>query len=174
MNSTVNKPWLAQTRRLFVHFLFGFFPAMIWRLGERGAGAAEKSLIHRARIEVPAPYLEVVGPPPLRFMAPAFIAIPDPNERKPRASSAEAASPPDAPVAPLAGGVSASKVAPAVDKGARPSESNEPAIIKDELKPQVRPEQFLPFFQLPGPGSLPITPDAQPPLPPSTATYRQE
>lgn len=174
MNLTVNKPWLAQSRRLFVHFLFGFFPALLWKLNERSAGAAEKSMIHSAKIEVPAPYLAAVGPPPLRFMAPPVIAIADPSERKTRAPRADAASLPDAPVVPLAAGVSASKVSPAADKAGKPPESSEPTIIQDEMRPQVRPEQFLPFFQLPGTGSLPITPGAQPQLPPSTATYRQE
>lgn len=176
MNFRVNKPWLAQLRRMFVHCLLGFIPAMLVKLSERSADAAEKSLIHATKIEAPAPYLAVVGSPPLRFQAPPVIAMPDPTERKLKTSSEGSPPPVDSSLASSspASSSGASKAAPTADKNAKPPEGSEPSIIKDELRPQVRPEQFLPFFQLPGPGSLPITPDVQPPLPPSTATYRQE
>jgi hypothetical protein len=55
------------------------------------------------------------------------------------------------------------------------------AILPDETRPQVRPEDFLPYFQIPGatPPAGDVTPYVPPArsapvaLPPSTATYRQ-
>jgi hypothetical protein len=59
-----------------------------------------------------------------------------------------------------------------------------PAIIPDDTRPAVRPEDFLPFFQLPGFGPrssgvrviLPVpmnAPSATTPPPVSSATYNQ-
>lgn len=54
-----------------------------------------------------------------------------------------------------------------------------PPILRDDLRPQTRPEDFLPFFQIPAPGTdatvivpAPRTPTGRP-LPPSSATYTQ-
>lgn len=174
MNVTVNKPWLARLRRMYVHCLVGFIPAMLVKLSETSVQAAEKTTMHTSKIEAPLPYLAVVGAPPLRFLAPPVIAMPDPAERKAKSAGVNTSATAEAPQPAASSSAAASKTAPAVDKGAKQPDTSEPSIIKDELKPQVRPEQFLPFFQLPGPGSLPITPGEQPQLPPSTATYRQE
>ena len=45
-------------------------------------------------------------------------------------------------------------------------------ILPDDLRQPTRPEDFLPYFQLPGPGVNPGVP-APAPLPPSSATYTQ-
>ena len=69
--------------------------------------------------------------------------------------------------------------------GKRPAAKNQPtSILPDDTRPTVSPEDFLPYFQLPGSrrqngevnvivplGALTAPPSA--PLPPSTATYRQ-
>jgi hypothetical protein len=44
--------------------------------------------------------------------------------------------------------------------------------LPDDLRQPTRPEDFLPYFQLPGPGVNPGVP-APAPLPPSSATYTQ-
>ncbi len=59
-----------------------------------------------------------------------------------------------------------------------------PAIIPDETRPRVQPEDFLPYFQFPGstgaPGDVsviaPLNAAPNPPHhgTPSTATYRQQ
>ena len=71
----------------------------------------------------------------------------------------------------------------AVEPGAEPARGKPLPILHDELRPQVRPEDFLPYFQVPGsatqsgaviPGAY--TPRGAPepaPLPPSSATYTQ-
>lgn len=56
-----------------------------------------------------------------------------------------------------------------------------PPILRDEMRPQARPEDFLPFFQIPvsQPGDVsvmvpvPRAPAASTPLPASSATYTQ-
>jgi len=57
-----------------------------------------------------------------------------------------------------------------------------PAILPDDTHPSTRPEDFLPFFQFPGPNHdvtivVPVTP-TRPPAPgqqpPSSATYQQK
>ncbi len=58
------------------------------------------------------------------------------------------------------------------------------AILPDDTRPSVRPEDFLPYFQVPGAttsaGEVNVimpanafTPPAAAPLPPSSATYTQ-
>jgi hypothetical protein len=57
----------------------------------------------------------------------------------------------------------------------QPVGQEQPTILPDEMRPWVRPEQFLPFFQLPGsngPGAP--APEKIPTLPPSTAIYKEQ
>jgi len=78
---------------------------------------------------------------------------------------------------PAESSASATPDKPAVEKAAPL------AILPDELHPQVRPEDFLPFFQIPGaatgPGDVtlvvpvPRNPPAPPTQPTSSATYTQ-
>jgi hypothetical protein len=83
----------------------------------------------------------------------------------------------------------AQKTAAERDDGSAPFRANNsppspPAIIPDDSRPAVRPEDFLPFFQLPGSGSAPAevrvivpvprsVPASAIPLPVSSATYNQ-
>jgi hypothetical protein len=134
------------------------------------------------------PYLSTVGPAPLRF-----AAIPEPPQPAPPGP----VSTPPAPAAAPAG--EAAAIEPALTP-ASPSQpgpapatetplespavpAKEPArILIDDVRPAVRPEEFLPYFQVPGgkqPGELtvivPVPSPAPPsaPLPPSSATYTQ-
>jgi hypothetical protein len=138
-------------------------------------------------------YLEVVGPPPLRFLegdaAPAMDVpvlppsappsfpglgkgvgqssildvVLGPGWRPPAASAAR----PEGNAHPLAQPAPAAQIA-------------SPPILPDEGRPRLHPEDFLPFFQFPGAAgqgaadsSAPVPP-APGRLPPSTASYQQE
>ncbi len=146
------------------------------------------------------PYLVALGAAPLRFREEA----PPPNftKRPPAGASPLPSDEVSAAVPPLTGlnSAAAASVRPDVILPASPpaSERNDgtapfrvnnpppppPAIIPDDTRPAVRPEDFLPFFQLPGsgPGSsgvrviVPVpmnAPNAAIPLPVSSATYNQ-
>jgi hypothetical protein len=65
-----------------------------------------------------------------------------------------------------------------------PAKAPPPAIIPDDARPSVRPEDFLPYFQLPGagkPGDVNLLVPASAlrgdtgslPVQPSSATYTQ-
>lgn len=143
------------------------------------AGAGMRLTIEQ--VEPSEPYLAAVGPAPLRFIEPpaaaseaAFMA------GRPKSASASALPKPAeaTPAAGAAPALSAPKPAPSASAethsaGQPPGpDLGQPSIIPDEMRPRVRPEEFLPFFQPPGttvnlPGGN-ITP------PPSTATYKQE
>lgn len=148
----------------------------------------------------PTPYLPVTGAPPLRFheppppdlvMRPPAAAPPTPaltpTESSVAAANAAAAqsatvSAEPTPAAP------APEPAPVIDPG-KPSETvappvkTPPPILRDDTRPAVRPEDFLPYFQIPGAAQHPadvtlLVPaprnaPAPAPLPPSSATYRQ-
>ena len=136
----------------------------------------------------PLPYLAAVGAPALRFLpaapAPDLVTRPPaagpPLPGLPRTEPAAApASPGAAPPAPAHEPADSH----AVEPGAEPARGKPLPILHDELRPQVRPEDFLPYFQVPGsatqsgaviPGAY--TPRGAPepaPLPPSSATYTQ-
>ena len=141
------------------------------------------------------PYLAFVGALPLRFQQ--ATPPPDPIARP------AAAAPPIPPLTPTestvalanaAATLSAKTAVPAL--GATPAPEPKPAakdapfksapraILPDDTRPMVRPEDFLPYFQIPGtaksvgevnvimPASV-ITAPAAAPLPPSSATYTQ-
>jgi len=154
------------------------------------------------------PYLAVLGAPPLRFeetvqpppdltTRPAASAPPYPHGQDRLAVGpasipgtaadnapvtvtppASAVLPPSAaPASPVASpGVGASTSEPAVVVPRTPA-----PILPDETRPQVRPEDFLPYFQIPAsqPGDpnvivpVPRGAPAPAPLPPSSATYTQ-
>lgn len=122
------------------------------------------------------PYLRFVAAPPLRFEDPA--PPPDlsvrppagapPKQKGEKDTSADVAlpKPPPPPVAAPAQPVVAA--APKLPTGA--------PILPDDVQSQLRPEDFLPYFQYPGAHSngVPVPPSADRPLPPSTATYQQQ
>ena len=139
-------------------------------------------------------YLPAIAAPALRFQSPALpreqiaritflqrtpkpTTEVDPSQAKAsdatgRTAKANAANTPDPVVA----------TEPA--KAAAPSPARNPqAIIPDDTRPTIHPEEFVPFFQIPGsakgPGSVnvivpvPASVPAPAPLPQSSATYRQ-
>jgi hypothetical protein len=140
----------------------------------------------------PGPYLPALGAPPLRFRRsapppdlvtrPAAAAPPVPaltptestvaQANVAAAQSATVAAPHEAPPA-----VSKPKETPP------PAKPAPPPILPDDTRPSIRPEDFLPYFQIPGAGRAPgdvrlIVPGAWPaptaaPVPPSSATYTQ-
>jgi len=71
----------------------------------------------------------------------------------------------------------ARKPAPGSTDAPAPETRTPPPILQDELHPQARPEDFLPFFQIPsthsGDNSTVAEPRTPAPLPPSSATYTQ-
>lgn len=133
------------------------------------------------------PYLTVVGPPPLRFQdAPPVSSLLEP---RPKDKAITKGAPPglvhagsSGPPASLSPSGPRTKLstpgqAPAANEDkagstGTPAEVVEPSIIPDEMRQRVRPEEFLPFFQLPGSGDP--GPGKPANIPPSSATYRQE
>jgi hypothetical protein len=189
MNLRANQPNLSRLRKVWYCICLGFTPALATRVGgqfwadsRRGPAPVEQSAPSR-------PYLTAIGPPALRFQEPV-------PANPPEATPASGAPPtpglaqehPDARTA----GFPPPKAAAAPDRraeGSQPAPTSEthssgqpvgqdpsqPTILPDEMRPWVRPEEFLPFFQLPGsngPGAP--APERVPPLPPSTATYKQQ
>ena len=140
------------------------------------------------------PYLLVTGAPPLRFqetppppvpvvrlaavpspVTPASADIPAPinpsSEPSPTTTSPVAAIEPVSPAHPTP------------DSPQAPAKTPAP-ILPDNARPAIRPEDFLPYFQLPGSGRhsadvilvVPVQPSTPPSpgtLPPSSATYTQ-
>jgi hypothetical protein len=141
------------------------------------------------------PYLPVVGAPPLRFQTAAppgeVAAAPGaPPVSRLAPESRAAAAPSIAPVtAPAAAAPFPSPANPtprtaapahpeAIPPPGAPSEkSAPPPILPDEARPSVRPDDFLPYFEIPGnaPGraAAPMTGNAAAALPPSSATFTQ-
>lgn len=150
-------------------------------------------------------YLVAIGSPPLRFEEPApppdlvtrppAAAPPQPtaganaSDSAPLApdTAALAATSPDAPAAAAIAGTSPidnvlvepdDPALDTIDDVPEPVRTP-PPILRDDLRPQTRPEDFLPYFQIPAPGTdatvivpAPRTPTGTP-LPPSSATYTQ-
>ncbi|MCX6953466.1 MAG: hypothetical protein NTV51_15055 [Verrucomicrobia bacterium] len=155
--------------------------------GPGGAGAGSDAL----------PYLAFVGAPPLRFekatvppdvlTRPAAGAPPIPPLSPTESSVAQANASAAQSVA--GGPLNPDRTASADGKtdGKAASAPAKPApkpILPDDTRPALRPEDFLPYFQIPGTGkssnevnvimpasALPAP--AAAPLPPSSATYTQ-
>ncbi len=145
----------------------------------------------------PHPYLPALGAPLLRFQEaapppdlvtrPAAAAPPMPaltptessvaqaNAAAARSTTVNEATPP-LPATPLTAETTSTKTVPPPGKAPTP-------ILPDSTRPSVRPEDFLPYFQIPGSAQTPSdvtllvpapkAPPAPAPLPPSSATYRQ-
>ena len=147
------------------------------------------------RVAEATPYLRFNGAPPLRFAqapAPAKAqGVPSPTAATSAPAATEtSATTADANPAPAAGTTSAA-LTEALTEGAAASAKNpdtparkSPApILQDEMRPTVRAEDFLPFFQIPAsarkPGDVTLivpgipTPPAPGTLQPSSATYTQ-
>jgi hypothetical protein len=153
---------------------------------------ADAALDLRGVEPVLLPYLAAVGPPPLRFQTlppppdltvrPAAAAPPIPTSDHadaPVASKPNAETPAPAPQAPDA--LVASKRS---EDAPAPTKAPPPSILPDDTHPAIRPEDFLPYFQIPGsgkpgdvnllvPASLLRGAPASAPIAPSSATYTQ-
>lgn len=141
----------------------------------------------------PVPYLVAIGAPPLRFQRPA----PPPD----LVTHPAAGGPPVPPLTPTestvaqanAAAAQSAAIRPATDPAtaeAKPKEAPPPpkpaparTILPDDTRPAIKPEDFLPFFQIPGTAKAPgevnviapatLTAPATTPMPPSSATYTQ-
>lgn len=145
------------------------------------------------RVAEATPYLPFNGAPPLRFAqaptpakdhdAPAATAVTS-------ASAATPALPSNTNADPVPGSSSAALTEALADgstaspkNGGTPATKSPAPILHDEMRPTVRAEDFLPFFQIPAsarkPGDVTLivpgipTPPAPGTLQPSSATYTQ-
>jgi hypothetical protein len=142
------------------------------------------------------PYLVALGSPTLRFQEPAppaDLAIRPPKPGSPRLTVADTAAedpattiattteqPSSLPVDSAALD-SLSVSDPAVAEGSSTPAKTPRPILPDEMRPQARAEDFLPFFQIPAAESgdvsvfvpVPRAPAAPASLPLSSATYTQ-
>lgn len=139
------------------------------------------------------PYLPALGARPLRFQRatpppdlvthPAAGAPPVPALTLTESTVAQA----NAAAAQSTGGT-ARPEKPAAENAPKPTpppaKPTPPSILPDDTRPIIRPEDFLPFFQIPGtaktPGDVHVVVPASSfsaptaaPLPPSSATYTQ-
>ena len=141
------------------------------------------------------PYLPPFGSPALRFQEapprPNLASVPPPGAVTPPSLPPAEASVALANAA--AAQSAASEPAEASSSTNKPSDQNvstpnvpaksPPAILPDAARPSVRPEDFLPYFQIPGSARqpsdvtllVPAAPSAPTPnaIPPSSATYTQ-
>lgn len=142
------------------------------------------------------PYLPFVGAPELRFQEaapppdlvsrPPAAAPPQPaltsTENSVAVDNAEAARSVTTPTVPEEPSIDAT--APeAAESSPHAGDKSVPPILPDETRPQVRPEDFLPYFQIPGSARhsgdvtllvpAPFSAPTGAPLPPSSANYTQ-
>ena len=151
----------------------------------------------------PIPYLTILGGPPLRFqeatpppdltVRPAASAPPIPASSEIEAAIGVANMAAIQPVPPPAASTddpttpaAAAAGAPATFPPPAGSGKTPPAILPDNVRQSVRPEDFLPYFQIPGAARqnpnvsviMPATgaleaPAAAVTIPPSSASYNQ-
>jgi hypothetical protein len=191
MNLRGNKPLMARLRKLGYYCCFGFAPAVAGKTAERYIADLGKSgsRIEAEQVGPSHPYLATIGSPPLRFRDPVIMAAalvqtpvgkpPHPAEvPKPAAAGPAGSRPaPKATALVSAGPKPEPPPGGAAPPGGQPGgvDQPQPSIIPDEMRPRVRPEEILPFFQPPGSGAPDApAPDKLPVLPPSSATLRQE
>lgn len=169
--------------------------ALLLALATTGSHAQTRSYSIALVVPQPdaTPYLQATGAPPLRFQnadvplhpAPSPAANPAPAANSPDTAAATGAEAKPESVATTYVPSSAPDLpSPAVvpDTSATPSKTPAP-ILPDEARPTIRPEDFLPYFQIPGSARTPAdvtllvpvpkAPPAPGPLPPSSATYTQ-
>jgi hypothetical protein len=185
MNQRVTSPGTATGRRAWL-FLSLLLPAFAGKVNTPNAAP-----LIRADADAPPypqdsrPYLRVINSPPLRFEdppPPPDLAVRPPAGGPPKLPETEkdktgpdVVLPKRPPPAMAAAAVAEAKA----DEihAAAPVVVPPPAILPDDVPSQVRPEDFLPYFQYPGMGRRSRgadAPPANPPLPTSTATYNQE
>lgn len=162
--------------------------------GARSHPNADAALDLREETPRLLPYLPVLGSPPLRFQMPQ--PPPDLTVRPAAGAPPIPSAPPHEPIAaaPVASldpkpapapATAPTEVAANVEKSAPASaKAPPPAIIPDDARPSIRPEDFLPYFQIPGSGKpgepTMIVPasalrggSGSLPVAPSSATYTQ-
>ena len=142
----------------------------------------------------PAPYLPLLGALPLRFQSappppdlttrPAAAAPPVPAPSPTESSVAQANA---AAVQPAAATKRVADETPLADLKPRetppPAKPVPPPILPDDARQAIRPEDFLPYFQIPGSAKQPgdvnvivpaaLAAPAPAPLPPSSVIYTQ-
>jgi hypothetical protein len=184
MKHNVFATWPTKARKAWPYLSVLLLPALASEVGHPSMSAATDYDQLPGGSAESRPYLQYVGPPPLRFEEPA--PSPDPTARltagappkpeRPEIAAAKPApaGPPQGSVAPVAMPAKSDSVA------AQTAGSNEPpqpaapsSILPDETRQRVKPEDFLPFFQFPGGSSAPVAP-VPGALPPSSATYKQQ
>lgn len=165
---------------------------------------ADAALDLRGAEPVLLPYLAAIGPPPLRFQTlppppdltvrPAAAAPPIPTSDHgdaPGASKHSDESPtsstrisPSLAASKRSDDASNALPAPADKSAPTPTKAPPPSILPDAAGPSIRPEDFLPYFQIPGsgkpgdvnllvPASFLQGAPAAAPIAPSSATYTQ-
>lgn len=142
--------------------------------------------------EEPVPYLIAHGAPALRFerptptpdlsTRPVAAAPPNPALTLTESTVAQANLAAVQPALPRAQTDQPPPEAPA-KYAPPPTRKPPPAILPDDTRPTIRPEDFLPFFQIPGSAPstggasvivpVPMSPPAGITPPPSSATYTQ-
>ena len=184
MKHNVFATWPVKARKAWPYLSVLMLPALASEVGRPSLSAATDLDPQPACPADSRPYLQYVGPPALRFedatpppdlsarLAAGAPPLPERSEvtaAKPApVAPAKAAPAPAAPV--VASEQAAAQPAGPSDQPAPPGPS---AILPDETRQRVKPEDFLPFFQFPGGPSAPNAP-APGALPPSSATYRQQ
>lgn len=148
--------------------------------------------------QAPLPYLLTLGAPALRFQAappppdltsrPAAAAPPMPalsptETTVAQANLAAAHVTSSVPSVPATSNELQSEKAKPANSPAASAKVTPPPILPDDSSPSIRPEDFLPYFQIPGAGRPPtsvnvIAPavsnaSGSIPVPPSSATYTQ-
>lgn len=122
------------------------------------------------------PYLRHIAVLPLRFQEPP--PPPDPAIAPPAATPAAAPAKPENMTPPAAPAAPETEPAPApaqvTPKPTPVPATPPPPILPDDLQPRVRLEDFLPFFESPGPTAEPPRAPAPAAQPPSSVTYRQQ
>jgi hypothetical protein len=178
MHHRVSPPGTAKGRRAWLFFSL-LIPALASKVSTQSA-ASPITLDDGSPLvpsETSRPYLAVLGPPSLRFEE--AQPPPDLSARPPGGA------PPKPAVRPIGADVIPAPVVqpkvvvsiPAAPQPAKveviaaPKPPPPPSILHDDVRPQVRPEDFLPYFQYPGAESQASNSNNPPP---STATYTQE
>jgi hypothetical protein len=138
--------------------------------------------------ESATPYLRTLSAPELRFQSAPPLPAASVRPTLDSAAAKNADAPENSPVAGNAPTVeSPAADSPASTSAAAPATSapqkTPPPVLRDTVTPVVRPEDFLPYFQVPGSARnaedvtllVPITPSAPSaaPIPASSATYTQ-
>ena len=189
-------PHLPVEKRKTLHYLALLLLPTLAPIIAFASGRVRTSGHQSARLDDSTPYLQSVGAPPIRFRERAPPPAPSPPAsifgtairlegdapegatNRPDVLLARSSAPPDLVSDAAESAEPAKPVVPAAKLPPPP-----PTIIPDDTRANVRPEDFLPFFQLPGSASapggvgvvVPVPMSAPTPvtLPPSSANYRQ-